>query len=244
MSTGIGLVCMFGAGEARPARTPISSGSSVATAEPTGCASCHILDGAFSHPVDMVPSMGVPAYLPLRDGRMTCTTCHDEGLARDHEKGGGRKGDFVRPGGDAIGLCVSCHTSGTGRAGSHGAGLTRAHLQTVRTRSKGARPSIDGESIACMSCHDGATARDAGNHRMLGERGEFSADHPIGVPLEAPRREREELVLRPASGVDHRVRLFDGNVGCGSCHSVYSSRERLLVMSNARSALCTSCHVQ
>ncbi|NNK62673.1 MAG: hypothetical protein HKO98_05620 [Gemmatimonadetes bacterium] len=48
--------------------------------------------------------------------------------------------------------------------------------------------------------------------------------------------------LRHPDLVDPRIRLFDGNLGCGSCHSVYAGEPGLLVMRNERSRLCTSCH--
>jgi predicted CXXCH cytochrome family protein len=38
--------------------------------------------------------------------------------------------------------------------------------------------------------------------------------------------------------------LFDGNLGCGSCHSAYSKEPHLLVMNNRGSKLCLSCHTQ
>jgi len=48
--------------------------------------------------------------------------------------------------------------------------------------------------------------------------------------------------LKPAEMLDERIRLFDSRVGCGTCHSLYSKRAALLVMSNSRSNLCLSCH--
>ena len=29
-----------------------------------------------SHPINKIPSMSLPAALPLENGRLSCTTCH------------------------------------------------------------------------------------------------------------------------------------------------------------------------
>jgi|Deesub1362B_J571_1020462.scaffolds.fasta_scaffold00365_14 predicted CXXCH cytochrome family protein len=42
------------------------------------CLGCHPQRvGATEHVVDVAPSMEVPPELPLRDGLLTCITCHD-----------------------------------------------------------------------------------------------------------------------------------------------------------------------
>lgn len=68
-------------------------------------------------------------------------------------------------------------------------------------------------------------------------------EHPIGVRMMAGRGNLEEGELRSPTSLDPRVRLFDGRVGCGSCHSIYAPGRNKLVMPNERSALCTACHV-
>jgi predicted CXXCH cytochrome family protein len=67
----------------------------------------------------------------------------------------------------------------------------------------------------------------------------MTSRHPIGAE-QHPRGPGDNLV-HPNS-LDPRIRLFDGRVGCGSCHSPYAREHALLVMSNDRSALCLSCH--
>jgi predicted CXXCH cytochrome family protein len=39
-----------------------------------------------------------------------------------------------------------------------------------------------------------------------------------------------------------QIRLFDGRLGCGSCHSLYSQQQKKLVMSNQNGKLCIKCH--
>jgi predicted CXXCH cytochrome family protein len=98
-----------------------------------------------------------------------------------------------------------------------------------------------------MGCHDGASASDAGGgvHAKQMRQGEGGADHPIGIPMRATSRTKDgDFKIANAASLDHRIRLFSGAVGCGSCHSVYSKEPKLLVMSNRGSALCLQCHKQ
>lgn len=206
----------------------------------TSCTTCHTFDATLSHPVGVAPAMPVPAGLPLLDGRIACTTCHDEA---EHDAGTSRGGGMLRGGQGVTELCAACHAEGEGRRDAHGRGLRRAHLVSSRVAGVAEGRAVDSESASCMGCHDGAAATDAGNHRVRGAGG-APGDHPIGSSMELRSAEREELLLRKLREVDSRVRLFAGTVGCGSCHSVYSRRDKLLVMNNAGSALCLSCHVQ
>jgi predicted CXXCH cytochrome family protein len=103
------------------------------------------------------------------------------------------------------------------------------------------RATLDAESSACMSCHDGAIARESSLaiESMHGVEG-----HPIGPQARMqPGSIHDEFQLANTASLDHRVRLFGQAVGCGSCHSVYAGGENLLVMSNMKSRLCLSCHI-
>lgn len=199
-----------------------------------GCLSCHHFDRALSHPVDIAPSRAVPPELPLADGLMTCLTCHDGPGAVPTEPAA---------------LCAGCHDRAARRLGDlHALALGRAHIaeRVGPGRATGSfsarRGDLDRESESCLACHDGAVASLPGIRmgrqgspasRMLGGR------HPIGV-VQQPRGVGDTLV--PAHLLDRRIRLFDGRVGCGSCHTLYAGEEALLVMSNQGSALCLSCH--
>jgi predicted CXXCH cytochrome family protein len=205
------------------------------------CARCHDFEPAFSHPIDVRPSMAVPAHMPLEHGRMTCTTCHNVALGST----GLLRGDASL----GPGFCVQCHDSARGPSSDiHAFATDRAHLATSRDRPSGSawrtmRP--DDESATCLGCHDGATASAAQVRvpipgagpgpasRLLGEQ------HPIGV---VQRVRGVGDTLRHPHEIDPLVRLFDGRVGCGSCHSPYAPNDHLLVMSNQRSQLCLSCH--
>lgn len=222
-----------------PARAAERAGSNALLPDSANCTACHTMEDGFSHPVGIVATMRVPAALPLNDGRITCETCHDGELGQGHSSRAAVGRDFLRLPEELGSLCSACHGSGAGRA-VHGTGGSRAHL--VATDLRRGTPRIDEESLSCMGCHDGMTATDAGSHQSAINK--LGQDHPIGVIADEARRDREDWGLRPARSIDRRVRLFGRSVGCGSCHSVYSKRDNLLVMSNQGSALCLACHVQ
>lgn len=191
------------------------------------CASCHRMDPLFSHPVGVQPRMAIPSALPLDQGRIACTTCHDDRAT--HRQG---DGPMLRPELDA-GSCSVCHAS---RGSPHGREPLRAHFLPSKQTS---HTALDVESSQCLACHDGSAARDVGGHYSDG-----GTDHPIGVPYRDRRGRDSEIRLVEEFRLDPRVRLFGDSVGCGSCHSVYSRQDQLLVMSNLRSRLCLSCHVE
>lgn len=106
-------------------------------------------------------------------------------------------------------------------------------------------------SLVCLGCHDGSVAMSTigSSHAMLaGVREGFSMsegfayrDHPIGVPYVAERK-----TYRPENVVSKSIRLPDGRIECISCHDPHgeSGVQKMLVMSNRRSALCLTCHIK
>jgi predicted CXXCH cytochrome family protein len=237
------------------------------------CARCHEAQAGFSHPVDIVPTMAVPAMLPLENGKVTCVTCHDNTLeahSRDRTAtaSGGHAEALLRNGLDATVLCTQCHVvTGITRKAMHPIGVGRAHLLWARATltngqlaagSKAAvRPASLGVADAslaaatndgsrtCAGCHDGTVATDAlgsGSRGMVGFslRGTVEGGHLFAISYDRPRGRNRSL--KPANMLDPRIRLFNGQVGCESCHSPYSTQPKLLVMSNESSRLCLSCH--
>lgn len=65
-------------------------------------------------------------------------------------------------------------------------------------------------------------------------------DHPIGMDYSRVALQKASRYRYPL--MNHRIRLFDGRVGCGSCHSLYSNERKFLVQHNYRGALCRECH--
>jgi predicted CXXCH cytochrome family protein len=181
--------------------------------------------------------MTVPRDLPLVDGRIACTTCHDAAPAHSTVQA---TGALLR--GEPATLCAACHDgAGPGSRSSHASAVSRAHLHWPEAagRSRIRSASLDPESASCVSCHDGTVASLAAPREPRTAMRPLAGEHPIGVEQ---RRRWPDDHLRPAEALDPRIRLFDGRVGCGSCHSPYAGREAMLVMSNDRSRLCLSCH--
>jgi len=134
------------------------------------------------------------------------------------------------------------HATSIGRAHLRGDGRRTSARSVARS---GSLEWLDEESAMCMSCHDGAVASGSGTLGGM-DQGEGvyrlkQGDHPIGV-YEISNSSESDGGLRAPSMLDSRVRLFDNQVGCGSCHSLYSANQSQLVMSNDRSDLCLSCH--
>ena len=209
------------------------------------CNRCHQPD-SFSHPVDVVPSMHVPANLPLHDGRIVCTTCHDSTDADLHARARRRHDGLLRGAAAGPAFCAQCHDpAGTSRASMHAGMLGQAHLRWPQN----APHPADGNSRLCLSCHDGAIARGIGTAAVAaqGPRRAASSSHPVDIDYRVnPIRDGvidRSISFTPAAQLDGRVRLFQGQVACASCHNLYNAQPGRLVMSNLRSSLCLSCHV-
>ncbi|MHC4413767.1 MAG: cytochrome c3 family protein [Planctomycetota bacterium] len=257
-----GLTCItalaVAAGAARP--TPEHPARPPEAAMPVAgaisrCRSCHHLDRVLTHPVDVVPSMTVPRHLPLVEGKVTCITCHDH-RSQQHRRARQRHTDLLRDASGAAGLCGQCHDpQGGSRRDMHAMMLGRAHLALLPANETKAAPAgtrdvapPDLESATCLGCHDGSVAGDAADHTGLTGAARLRAlgpptrNHPIGVAYHPPPGRDGDGAGGQDSTFDGRIRLFDDRVGCGSCHSPFSDRRALLVMSNQGSRLCLNCH--
>jgi predicted CXXCH cytochrome family protein len=217
----------------RPAPANIVSDQDYKSKEVGDCLSCHNFDPVLSHPVDVSPSMAVPRDLPLLNGKVSCTSCHNAPAGHGETRAARAS---VR--GSAGGLCAQCHKDkGDKNVGHFSSGALPAHL--VRS-GEVMRGQADRESTACLACHDGAAAEDAGDIPGYRKSMHLDGSHPIGVRY----GERRDISLVDRDRLDRRVRLFGQEIGCGSCHSPYSKVDKLLVISNLKSRLCLSCHVE
>jgi predicted CXXCH cytochrome family protein len=205
------------------------------------------------------------AFLRLDSVETLCATCHDSGNRSASHASPGRAlagGGGVRPAPRTSREVASVHamallrahlTERPGRAGLHGP-IGYAASGGVRGADG---TEVDHESATCLSCHDGTIATDVGGHAESGSlisdarrsksRGILAAEmsgpasHPIGVPYRSTSGPGG-IELRSASSLDPRIRLFNQQVGCGSCHSIYSAQAKFVVFPNERSSLCLSCH--
>lgn len=204
------------------------------------CSDCHRFERELSHPVGVLPSMPIPEAFPLEGGLLTCNSCHEAPAGH----AAGSSTGLVRHGRAGESLCVQCHVSGDraeqGHAGVHG---MPAHL-AGKDRSASDPGPFDSESRSCLGCHDGIAASESDRRPGFDSAHDGMGSHPIGarlLPHGRSRRGDGARYVDPAR-LDSRIRLFDGGLGCGSCHSVYSGRDQLLVVSNFKSGLCLSCH--
>jgi len=208
------------------------------------CSRCHSPERELSHPVDIKPSMQVPGALPLDwKGDITCLTCHTA-----HKRGYG--GFHLRVAASGEGFCVLCH--GDIDEELHKVSIGSAHVGESSTRKNiGWEPGeeLDELSIRCLACHDAVTAKDTLVENLSIRRDLFhnsntiGLSHPIGVSYYEARR-KYKGAYRPAERLPKQIQLFDGLVGCATCHNPYSKRHNELVMSNEGSALCLGCHVK
>ncbi|MFQ5328996.1 MAG: hypothetical protein ACE5D4_03285 [Thermodesulfobacteriota bacterium] len=105
-------------------------------------------------------------------------------------------------------------------------------VAVLPTQADGA--PLDSESTRCLSCHNDSVPYDTADH------------HPVGVAYS------KAATLNPS------IQLFNGRVGCATCHVPYSKADHqtlterrsaipsipdpLLIMDNRRSELCQACH--
>ena len=208
------------------------------------CSGCHSSEQELSHPVDIKPSMKVPQSMPLDwKGDVTCLTCHTA-----HKRGYG--GFHLRVAASGVGLCVICH--GDIDEQLHKVSVGSAHIGEASTKKNigwELGEELDELSIRCLACHDAVTARDslvenlAVRRELFHNSNTIGVSHPIGVSYFETRR-KYKGAYRPVEKLPKQIKLFDGMVGCGSCHNPYSKRHNELVMSNEGSALCLACHIK
>ncbi|MFG0286127.1 MAG: cytochrome c3 family protein [Phycisphaerales bacterium JB039] len=224
-----------GLAEAIDAADPRTPDRGHARSSVARCTACHLVEPALSHPVDVAPSMSVPAGLPLEDGRMTCLTCHELDTA-GHGAARQQISASLRGTGSGAAWCDQCHQAAPASAAHDRAAIApRAHLAWPGDRARGSADQLDDtETRRCLSCHDGSVAIDVAADQAQRE-------HPVGIRY-LRGRHGDGPPLVPQHLVDDRIRLFAGAVGCGTCHSPYSDRDDMLVMDNTASALCLSCH--
>ncbi len=209
------------------------------------CSSCHADRAGFSHPVNIVASMDVPRHLPLSEGRVVCTTCHDSDAPEAHAAARTDGNALLRGSHRGAAFCQQCHDPISQRYQDQHAGATRqAHFNRpdsildsvpIPGNSRRNRDSAD-----CLSCHDGSIAGDA-NYQLGPSSHSPTGAHPINVPYRVTNPDADGgLVSRDA--LDPRIHLVNDQVSCATCHSLFSTNDALLVIDNDASRLCLSCH--
>lgn len=214
-----------------------------------GCTwSCHEYNRVLNHPVGMVVRGTVLREFSLdASGRMTCLTCHADGKS----PGGAEASEPMLHSEAAGDLCGSCHRQLPEKGGGriHWYSATKAHLGAINPNVDAQSPQvyedggIDMESRICMGCHEGFTVTIPGYDESRADkamRWQKMKDHPMGMDYQRIASEKSWQYNYPL-GSD-AIRLFDGKMGCGSCHSIYSGQEKLLAEQYKGGVLCRTCH--
>jgi len=170
----------------------------------------------------------------------------------------------------ADGSCAVCHTphnAGTqlplwNRDGSDPTDFT---VYTNAATMDGTTDLAGGGSLLCLSCHDGSANLDsygstayvnpgtgiaiqpgalADGYAIVGF--DLSNDHPVGVtyPTDANAPGEQMKLASTFDGLG--AVLYNNKVECASCHSMHNPAvtSKLLVRTNAASALCIECHAK
>ena len=203
------------------------------------CLECHSVPRDNSHPIGIVPSMQVPEDFMLDwSGKMTCVTCHDPHSSAENQ--------YLRTEARGQGFCNLCHRGLLPMQDPHVGTVSIAHSkQGIYNEDSSLAQILDRVSMECLSCHDGVIASDA-SYKIVGEDAvTYQRDglsHPIGMDYRRSALRGREL--RPVETLSPYIALYDGKVGCASCHNPYSGQHRMLTMNNTGSALCLECHIK
>ena len=201
------------------------------------CVRCHTINERMSHPIKIRPRKEIPLAAHLdKNAAMTCSTCHDvhkEDKTSDDSELSGLLWGHVR----GRAFCSLCHSEETlGAAWRHQTAIPYAHPYGKLIETAGGS-LLDKFSAECLSCHDGTISKAPQVEVKQGvwQHG-IGMSHPVGV--EYPRFGD---FTYPES-LPEEVRLFDGRIGCLSCHEIYTEEKNMLVMNNRGSRLCLTCH--
>lgn len=203
----------------------------------TRCVSCHAdLKQSQPHPVDITPRMLLPDDMPLVNGKLGCITCHYFHPSSDKNKI--RSRNLLRRPVTGTFFCAACHRTDVK---GHMV-FENIHLDSYRQSDRDS--SLDIYTLQCVECHDTYLDRSFGSD-AAGKRSRFNrrSNHPVGVSLAQISAGNPQKFNHPST-LPQNVRLFNGKIGCGTCHNAFSVEKSMLVMSNWRSRLCLRCHIK
>ena len=202
----------------------------------TACEQCHMdTRSQFSHPIDISPGTPIPADMPLEDGAIRCITCHyvHPFSVQDDRP---RYSLLRRPGRGAV-FCNACHGNNTKEHVLYEA------VHPFPDQNIPWETSLDTFTLQCIECHNDKIYVPQGtlNVGITGHQSSSGSNHPVGVSF-ARMAARSPRRFNPASTLPQEIRLYNGKIGCGTCHSAYSKEKYMLVENNRGSRLCRTCH--
>jgi predicted CXXCH cytochrome family protein len=202
------------------------------------CVGCHTdLQWSQPHPVDIATNILLPDDMPLVNGRLGCSTCHFFHSFSDKYKN--RSGNLLRRPGRGAFFCEACHHR-IDRKGH----VVYENIHRDSYRLSTINSSLDLYTLQCVECHDRYLDRSFG-FDAAGNRGGFNrrSNHPVGVSL-VQFAARNPLKFNLPDALPQNIRLFNGKIGCGTCHNAFSKEKNMLVMNNWKSRLCLKCHIK
>jgi predicted CXXCH cytochrome family protein len=181
--------------------------------------------------------MAIPPDWPLDSfGRLSCTTCHAVHSRENPNR--------LRVADEMEHFCIHCHADMPTGIDLHKRQGVSAHLRPD-FRAEDAASGLDDISRSCIACHDAVIGRGAGVSYLgdgVWDHGRsIGVTHPVGV-LYKEAESRDPGGFNPQGSLPEEVRLYDGRVGCATCHSPYSDRKDQLVTTNSGSRMCLACH--
>ncbi len=218
---GSGLGAMF----ADDADASVGHAPPASTAMDRQCRSCHG-DG---------PRKAGALGIGHADHGRRCTSCHqfhDANLVRT----AAGSVDLAGLGEASAAHCQSCHAPGARLED-----ISEGHRAAARLyhAESGALADVS-PSAACLRCHDrGSTSpwrqAAAGAAPMFdGHR-----SHAVGVPVDLGAGDHMVSIRRE---LDPRIRLFDGDMECQTCHQLATRTRYALAAMESPKALCLGCH--
>ena len=207
----------------------------------TLCNYCHGKRNVLSHIVGINPSIQIPPDFHLdENGEMTCATCHRIHMDTVDPQSGERTYLLST---DMRGreLCDACHVNTmevvqASTPSTHAGVLDTAHFGYY----SGARSTIDKVSIVCLGCHDGSVGKNA--QVITKTSHSLEGSHPIGINYMKSFRKNKDI--RSPKALSPEIKLFEGKVGCTSCHNPFKLPQHNLNISNEESKLCFECHLK
>lgn len=218
--------------------------------------SCHNYEQSLNHPVGVTMANTISSDMPLdRNSRITCLTCHSQPAKSTNSYSSDLKqGPFLRTRKNSQ-LCASCHEKipGNMKQQAHWQFSGMAHLADINPASDGStvdnfsisNGNVDEESNACLGCHNDKTVTIVPFNETVAQkraRWERMTDHPIGMEYRQVATQKRTKYPYHYPIANANIRLFDGKVGCGSCHSLYATDKNNLVRGDDHNALCRDCH--
>jgi len=202
------------------------------------CESCHQkAEENLSHPINISPETSVPSDMPLKDGNLSCITCHFvHPFSVTFKK---FTYYLLRRPGKGQTFCSACHRFDE----NDHIVFENLHMESYQFGDLDS--SLDMYTLQCIECHDDKMGTEPGLGVAEKSQHPFSLhfNHPIGVSY-VNVSARKPHKFNFAGTLPPNIRFFKGKIGCGTCHNAYKKNSAILVMSNQRSRLCLACHIK